>query len=257
MPAPDLRNGDPCWIDLFTSDPDRSTAFYDELFGWTHESAGEEFGGYINFSLNGAQVAGGMKNDGSSGQPDAWTIYLKSPDAEKTIATAEAEGGQSHMPAMPVGELGVMGLVADPGGAAIGLWQPGLHTGFGVLAEPGAPSWFELHTNAYDASLAFYRSVFGWETHTAMDEPEFKYTTLGEGDEQRAGVMDATAWLPEGASARWSIYFSTPDADASQAKAVELGAVVVDPAQDTPYGRLGTLADPTGAIFKLQQPPAG
>ena len=42
--------GAPCWIDLMTSDPERSTAFYQALFGWTSESAGEEFGGYINFS---------------------------------------------------------------------------------------------------------------------------------------------------------------------------------------------------------------
>ena len=43
--------GAPCWVDLFTSDLDRSLAFYSELFGWTSESSGEEFGGYVNFSL--------------------------------------------------------------------------------------------------------------------------------------------------------------------------------------------------------------
>ena len=33
--------GHPCWIDLFTSDPDRSIAFYGELMGWEAERAGE------------------------------------------------------------------------------------------------------------------------------------------------------------------------------------------------------------------------
>ena len=28
-------------------------------------------------------------------------------------------------------------------------------------------------------------------------------------------------------------------------------------AEDTPYGRLATAADPTGAVFRLHQPPAG
>lgn len=39
--------GAPCWIDLYTSDPDASRSFYGDLFGWTSEDAGEEFGGYI------------------------------------------------------------------------------------------------------------------------------------------------------------------------------------------------------------------
>src|SRR5262249_3686953 len=65
-----------CWVDLFASDLDRSLAFYGELFGWTAESAGEEYGGYVNFSKDGVLVAGAMRNDGSTGQPDVWSVYL-------------------------------------------------------------------------------------------------------------------------------------------------------------------------------------
>jgi len=35
--------------------------------------------------------------------------------------------------------------------------------------------------------VTFYQRVFGWEIHVASDEPEFRYTTLGEGHQQRAG----------------------------------------------------------------------
>ncbi|MDQ1375356.1 MAG: uncharacterized protein QOJ09_2694 [Actinomycetota bacterium] len=243
--------GAPCWIDLFTSDPDKSRAFYGELFGWTSEEAGEEYGGYINFSKDGAMVAGAMRNDGTQGTPDMWTVYLATDDAQKTADAAVANGGQVHVPPMGVGELGIMGLVADVGGAAIGFWQPGLHKGFGVHAEPGAPAWFELHTRDYDATVRFYRDVFRWDTHTVSDSPEFRYTTLFEGDGQEAGIMDASAFLPEGVPAHWSIYFGSTDADASLAKIAELGGSVVTPAEDTPYGRLATAADPTGAVFKL------
>jgi predicted enzyme related to lactoylglutathione lyase len=243
--------GAPCWIDLFTSDPDKSRAFYGELFGWTSEEAGEEYGGYINFSKDGAMVAGAMRNDGTQGTPDMWTVYLATDDAQKTADAAVANGGQVHVPPMGVGELGIMGLVADVGGAAIGFWQPGLHKGFGVHAEPGAPAWFELHTRDYDATVRFYRDVFRWDTHTVSDSPEFRYTTLVEGDGQEAGIMDASAFLPEGVPAHWSIYFGSTDADASLAKIAELGGSVVTPAEDTPYGRLATAADPTGAVFKL------
>ena len=155
---------------------------------------------------------------------------------------------------MDVMQLGTMALVTDAGGAAIGIWQPGLHRGFGVHGEPGAPTWFELFTRDYDASVEFYRQVFKWDAHVAGDTPEFRYTTLGEGESQLAGIMDASAFLPEGVPAHWSIYFGVEDADAALAKITELGGSIVRPAEDTPYGRLAEVADPTGARFKLIQP---
>jgi predicted enzyme related to lactoylglutathione lyase len=252
MPTRDTAPlGAPCWIDLYTSDPDASTAFYNELFGWTAETAGPEYGGYFNFSLGAQQVAGGMKNSGEGGMPDMWSVYLASADAAATADAAAKHGGGVIVGGMQILELGTMAVLADTGGASIGVWQPGLHKGFGVLAEVGAPAWFELHTRAYDASVAFYRDVFGWDTHVAADEADFRYTTLGEGEGQLAGIMDATAFLPEGVPAHWSIYFAVADADATIAKAIDLGGSVIVPPMDTPYGRLATLADPTGAVFKI------
>jgi hypothetical protein len=63
--------------------------------------------------------------------------------------------------------------------------------------------------------------------------------------------MDASGFLPAGAPAQWSIYFGVDDTDAALARIVELGGSVVAPAEDTPYGRLATAADPTGATFRL------
>jgi len=243
--------GAPCWVDLFTSDPDRSRAFYGQLFGWTSEDTGEEFGGYVLFHKDGLPVAGCMRNDGQSGSPDLWSVYLASDDAKATVDAAAANGGQVLVPAMEVAELGSMAVVADAGQAAIGVWQPGLHKGFAILGEAGTPTWFELHTRDYEASVNFYQDVFAWDTHVAGDTPEFRYTTLGAGDSQLAGIMDASSFLPEGAPAHWSVYFGVDDTDAALADTVELGGSIVQPAEDTPYGRLAQAADPTGARFKL------
>jgi predicted enzyme related to lactoylglutathione lyase len=247
--------GAPCWIDLMTSDPEKSRAFYGRLFGWTSEDAGEEYGGYVNFQKDGAPVAGCMRNDPQWGAPDGWSVYLAVDDAQKTADAALANGGQVIVAPMAVRELGTMLVLTDAGQAAIGAWQPGLHKGFQVLAEPGAPAWFELFTRDYDDAVRFYQQVFGWDTHVAGDAPDFRYTTLGEGEHQLAGVMDASAFLPEGVPAHWSIYFGVEDTDAALAKVVELGGSVVVPAEDTPYGRLATAADPTGARFKLVTTP--
>jgi len=253
MPAPTLVQGAPCWIDLFSSDTARAKDFYGRLFGWTTMDPGPEYGGYFLFQKDGKVVAGCMQNDGSMGSPDAWTVYLNTDDADRTVEAAKAKGAQVHVEPMDVTQNGRMAMVADPGGAAIGIWQPGEVSGFELRGEPGTAAWFELHTRAYDDSVAFYRDVFEWDAHTAADEPDFKYTTQGEGENMLAGIMDASGYLPEDAPARWSVYFEVEDADATIAQAVEAGATVVQPAEDTPYGRLATLADPTGTQFKLLQ----
>src|SRR5437868_5437726 len=73
--------GAPCWVDLLTSDPDKSRSFYGELFDWKAEDPNAEFGGYWNFLKDDVHIAGGMRNDGSSGQPDKWSVYLATADA--------------------------------------------------------------------------------------------------------------------------------------------------------------------------------
>ncbi len=255
MPTRDTAPvGAPCWVDLMTSDRERSVAFYSELFGWTIGEPSEEYGGYSNFTRNGVDVAGCMPNQPDWNTPDAWSVYLATDDAEKAAEAAVANGGQVYSPPMAVNDLGTMAMIGDSGGAAVGTWAPGAFQGFGVVAEAGAPAWFELFTRDFDGAVAFYRDVFHWDTYVVSDTPEFRYCTLGEGDNQSAGIMDASSFLPEGVPAHWSVYFGVADADAALAKIVELGGSIVVPAEDTPYGRLATAADPTGARFKLVAP---
>jgi uncharacterized protein len=251
MPAPTLVVGAPCWIDLYSSDTDKAKEFYGQLFGWTPEDAGPEFGGYFTFLKDGKHVAGCMHNDGSTGAPDAWSVYLTTDDVERTVADARANGAQVYVEPMDVTDNGRMAMIGDPGGAAIGTWQPGTVKGFEVRNEVGTPAWFELHTRDYDKSVDFYRDVFKWDAHAMSDSPEFRYTTLGEGDNSLAGIMDATAFVRDGTPAAWSVYFEVADADAALERVVELGGKVERPAEDTPYGRLATCTDPTGTRFKL------
>ncbi|HEX4492065.1 MAG TPA: VOC family protein [Acidimicrobiia bacterium] len=251
MPHRDLAPvGAPVWVDLMTSDPDASRAFYGELFGWTSESAPEEFGGYVNFAKEDVPVAGCMKNSGEAPY-DLWSVYLASADAQATFDAATKRGGAVELAPMPVGDLGVMAFVLDPGQGRVGIWQPGEHKGFGTYDEPGTPGWFELHTRTYDATVAFYRDVFHWDAHTMSDTPEFRYTTYGENEGALAGIMDATNFGPPAETPGWSVYFRVENADSALARTVELGGKVVLPAEDTPYGRLAVASDVTGAGFKL------
>ena len=76
--------------------------------------------------------------------------------------------------------------------------------------------------------MAFYRDVFGWDTHVAGDTDEFRYTTLGEGENQLAGIMDDSPY-PEHDPPHWAIYFRVDDTDAALEKIVELGGSVIQP----------------------------
>jgi predicted enzyme related to lactoylglutathione lyase len=251
MPVPTLVVGAPCWIDIYSSDTAKATEFYGQLFGWTAEPPEEGFGGYFTFTKDGKHVGGCMHNDGAQGVPDVWTVYLMSDDIEATAEAAAANGGRVDLAPMAVADNGHMAMVADPGQASVGVWQPGTQKGFEVRDEIGTPNWFELLTRDYDTTVAFYRNVFKWDTHAASDTPELRYTTLGEGENQLAGIMDASAFLSEGAPAQWSVYFGVEDTDAALQRVVELGGKVIRPAEDTPYGRLAQAADPTGTLFKL------
>lgn len=243
--------GAPCWADLATSDAEHATQFYADLFGWRSETAGEEYGNYIQFYKDDHLVGGGMQIKPGSGIPDMWSVYLATEDTRATVASAAAHGGQVMVEPMDIGDMGTMAFVIGPDGVPVGTWQPGTHKGFGVIGEPGAPAWFDLQTRDYDTAVAFYRDVFGWDTHVLSDTDELRYTTLGEGDDAQAGIMDSAAVMPEGVPGAWQIYFAVEDVDATAERATELGGTVAQPPWDTAYGRMAALADPNGAVFMV------
>ncbi|MDM7990428.1 VOC family protein [Arthrobacter sp. zg-Y877] len=253
MPAaPDhFPAGAPCWADLSSSDPGRAREFYAGLLGWDAVDLGREYGHYFHFLRNGSVVAGLMQNSQETGFPDFWTVYLSSDDARATADSATAAGGQVLLgPGMAV-DQGSVAVLGDPTGGTVGVWQPETHRGFARIDEPSAPVWYELMTNDYAAALDFYRTVFGWETEVLSDTEDFRYTTLQSEDRPVAGVMDAAAELPGGIPSHWEIYFGHADIGAAAEQAEQLGGSVLRLPEDSDYGRLVQLADPTGAAFWL------
>ncbi|GAA2202923.1 VOC family protein [Sinomonas flava] len=255
MPAPQFTPGAPCWADLMTSDIERSKEFYRTLFGWTYEVGDEEaYGGYVTASKDGQAVAGLMRRmEDQPGMPDVWTVYLASEDLNATADAVAEAGGQVFLAPMEVPEQGHMAVFGDAGGAAFGVWQPTGMTGFGKVAEPGSPVWFELHTRDYDRSVDFYQRALAWKTSVMSDTPEFRYTTLGEGRNSQAGIFDAARDLPEGVPSHWTVYWGVENTDEAIEKATAMGSTVLMPAADTPFGRMAAITDPMGAPFRIMQ----
>jgi predicted enzyme related to lactoylglutathione lyase len=250
--------GAPSWADLWTSDVDSSRAFYSELFGWEALEADPQFGGYFMFTHNGAPVAGGMGDMGDMKAENIWQIYLQTDDAESTLERVQRLGGTVVSPAMPVADLGTQAILTDATGAHLGLWQPGTFGGFSTLTEHGTPSWFELATSDYAKAVAFYEEAFGWTTSSISDTDEFRYTVMTDpdGGPELAGIMDASGFLGE-ESSNWSVYWHVDDAVATARTAEKLGGSIVQETNETPYGVLAELADPSGARFRIRALPAG
>ncbi|SON60913.1 Putative glyoxylase CFP32 [Mycobacterium simulans] len=243
--------GAPCWIDLTTSDVDRAQDFYGTVFGWTFESAGPDYGGYINVAKDGRPVAGMMANNPEWQTPDNWATYFHTADINATVSAVTAAGGSGFLDPMEVPAKGFMAMATDPSNASFGLWQPLGHRGFEVIGEAGAPVWHQLTTHDYRAAVDFYREVFGWQTEQISDTDEFRYTTASFDGEQLLGVMDGAGFLPQDVPSQWNIFFGAEDVDKTLQVIADNGGGVLRGAEDTPYGRLAAASDPTGVIFNL------
>lgn len=245
----DLTRNTPGWYDLGTPDVDGARAFYSGLFGWTGDAVPDpEAGGYGFFNLAGRMVGGiGPLQDPS--QPIAWSVYMLVESAAGAVSRSREAGGTVLIEPMEVMGQGTMAFVADPSGAAIGLWQPAAHRGVEVRDEPGSAAWTELHSNDVTAVGPFYQAVFGWEPNASQIEG-MDYTEFKVGDRSVAG---GTALRPgeEGVPSHWLVYFAAADVDASTARAAELGGTVLAQPMDFPGGRFSVIRDPQGAVFGL------
>ena len=245
--------GAPCWADLWTTDVPGSRRFYSLLFGWEALEPSPEFGGYWMFARSGAPTAGGMGSMGDMAANDTWKPYFCTRDIEASLHKAEASGATVHAGAMPVADLGVQAVLADPAGAVFGLWQAGSFEGFRILGEAASPSWFELHTREHAEEVAFYRDLFGYEITPVGDSDQFRYCTFRSpgSKEDLGGIMDSSAW-PQAGGDHWDIYWHVDDAAASAARVEELGGSILQGPDPSPYGVLVLCADPAGAQFKLR-----
>jgi len=153
------------------------------------------------------------------------------------------------------------------------VWQAKSHKGAEVVNEHGALNFNGLATRDPERARAFYRDVFGWEV---LDLPSGPMWTLpGYGDhleegspglrEQMSqmgapdGFIDVVAALEPIADgdtdtpAHWSVTFGVDDADATAAKAQDLGGEVVAGPLDAPWVRMAVIKDPQGAMFVASQ----
>ena len=232
-----------CWTDLVTSDPGAAKAFYGQVLGWQFEDL-PTTGSAIARVDGGAVAAIGPLPDAAGGPH--FNCYVSVESADEALARARELGGEVVLEAGDVGPMGRMGVIADPEGALLAVWQPGEHPGAGVVNVPGALTWNDLTTNDMDDAERFYGSLFGWTFEAGRDDPPYNVIHTASG-RPNGGVVAAA----EGQPPMWLAYFATADVAAAAARAEAAGAAVISGPTDVPAGTFAVLRDPQGAVFCL------
>ncbi|MET9371717.1 VOC family protein [Streptomyces griseoflavus] len=115
----------------------------------------------------------------------------------------------------------------------------------------GAPSWIDVGTPDIEGTASFYGALFGWAFRSAGPDAG------GYGFFELAGriVAGGMPVAPEQGSPAWTVYFQSPDADATTRAARQAGGSVPMPPVDVmEQGRAAVLADHAGASFGIWQP---
>jgi predicted enzyme related to lactoylglutathione lyase len=242
--------GTPCWVDVSSTDLDRSVDFYTKLFGWeAQRDPRPEAGGYTMFTLGGKNVAAASPT-WQEGMPSAWTTYFASDDVDGTAQKAREAGGNVMMDPFDVFDAGRMTVIQDPTGAVFGVWQAGQHHGSQLANEPGSFNWNELNTRDVPAAVRFYEDVFGVEVEL-QDFLGTEYGVVKVGGRSVAGIrhLDAPA---DDVPAHWLTVFAVEDCDRALARVEELGGQkLTDPLEVPGIGRFALVQDPVGATFQV------
>jgi predicted enzyme related to lactoylglutathione lyase len=266
--------GVPCWVDTAQPDPAAAAVFYGGLFGWEFEEAmpAGSPGSYLMARLRGGEVAAISSLPEGTPARAMWNTYIWVDSADEAAAKARAAGGSVLSEPFDVMDAGRMAVLADTEGATFCVWQARRHKGARIVNEAGSLNFNVLSCRDLEAAKRFYGAVFGW---TPLDLGTGEYwtltaygdylETLTPGVRERAAafgapgfadVLAAVAVIADDDPAdpvQWGVTFSTDNADATAARAVELGGTVVSPPVDAPYSRLTVIRDPQGATFSATQ----
>ncbi|MFJ1609257.1 VOC family protein [Streptomyces sp. NPDC088253] len=115
----------------------------------------------------------------------------------------------------------------------------------------GAPNWLDVGTPDIEGASSFYGALFGWRFQSAgPDAGGYGFFQLA--GKTAAGGMQTTA---EQGPPSWTVYFQSPDAQAT-AKAAEQagGSVIVQPMDVMGQGHMAILGDEAGVPFGIWQP---
>jgi predicted enzyme related to lactoylglutathione lyase len=230
------------WAELATSDAGAAKGFYTQVLGWDFDDMPIPDGSVYSMALRaGKRVAAMYQTDE---QPPHWNCYVTVSSADATTAAAREHGATVMADPFDVMDVGRMGVVADPAGAAIYVWEPRASIGAELVNTAGALTWNDLVTPDPAGAEAFYGAVFGWTFTEIPDAGGYK--VIRNGERSNGGIMPR-----DDAPAGWMPYFGHEDVDRLSGELAGLGARPLGDVVRMPQGSILPLMDPQGAVFAV------
>ena len=239
------------WHELMTTDPEAAAGFYRAVVGWETKPWGKNMA-YTLCVAPAGPVAGimALPDDArATGAPPAWLSYVGTPDLDATIAHATGLGARVLKGATAIEGAGRYAVLADPHGAAFGIYTPAQSGPQPAVAE-GQFVWHELTTSDVESALGFYRALFGWgEMHRMDMGAQGPYVIFGSDGVQRGGAYRNPPG--DAGGARWLAYTQVANTGAATTVAIKSGARVLHGPADVPGGRITMMLDPQGVAFAV------
>ena len=106
-------------IELTTDNLKVAQKFYGKVFAWKLKDMPG-----MNYTMIdvGGGTGGGMQLKPMPDAPTGWMPYVQVDDVKATVAKAVKAGATAMLPFQEIGEMGSIGVFADPNGAVIGVW---------------------------------------------------------------------------------------------------------------------------------------
>jgi predicted enzyme related to lactoylglutathione lyase len=110
-------------VELNTTDVDKAKDFYSKLFDWELEDMAMGPSDTYTIIKVGDGTGGGLLKNPMPGVPSFWLAYVLVDDIKAATKKAESLGAKIVKNSIEVPDMGWLSIIADPTGAALGLWQ--------------------------------------------------------------------------------------------------------------------------------------
>ena len=109
-------------VELNTTDVAKAKSFYGKLFDWKLQDLPLPDGAYTLIAV-GEGTGGGLMKHPIPGAPSTWLAYVLVDDVKVATDKAKSLGATILKDVAEVPGRGWFSLIADPTGAALGMWQ--------------------------------------------------------------------------------------------------------------------------------------
>ena len=110
-------------VELNTTDVDKAKKFYSQLFDWQLEDMSMGPSGTYTIIKVEDGTGGGILKNPMPGVPSFWLAYVLVDDIGAATKKAASLGAKVVKDSIEVPDMGWLSIIADPTGAALGLWQ--------------------------------------------------------------------------------------------------------------------------------------